>query len=117
MYRWTNSSYVKIALDSARQHSCKVGLSIAAGKSGRICSLSIDSVHAPAKAAAAPLHTRNTFVKFPQQQLAKSREERAGRQMIMKQPLTFDMLILRMLLPHVDAKAPPGGLCVNMRSS
>ncbi len=119
--RWLDSSLVKVALDTARQRGCKVGLSIAAGKAGRISVLSIDSISPPAAAVAAPLQARNSFVRTaaqpPPPPLAKSREERSGRQMLMKQPLVYDGVILRMLLPHIDALAPPRGLLLNTRSA
>jgi hypothetical protein len=87
--------------------------------------LSTGSIAVPSKAAVAPLHARNTFVRSAaqpatvttRQPLAKSREERGCRQMIMKRPLVFDVLLLRMLSPHIDAQAPPAGLPVNMHSA
>ena len=99
--------------------------------------LAVDSVRLPAKQAAAPLqqHAQNMFVRSaagatrqqPQQQkqqqqqqqqqtLAKSREERSGRQLLLKQPTLYDVCLLHMLVPHVDASAPPQGLFVNMKS-
>ncbi len=111
---------MKIARDCALQRGCKVGLGIAAGKSGRLCVLAIDSINAPAKTAAAPLQARSTFVRsaaqMPRQPLAKSRQERVGRQMVMRQPLAFDVLLLRLLSPHIDNQAPPSDFCVNLRS-
>lgn len=37
--------------------------------------------------------------------------------MIFKRPLVFDVLLLRMLSPHIDAQAPPAGLPVSMHST
>ncbi len=84
--------------------------------------MSTGSIAVPSKAAVAPPHARNTFVRSAatvtaRQPLAKSREERGCRQIIMKRPLVFDVLLLRMLSPHIDAQAPPAGLPVNMHST
>jgi hypothetical protein len=107
---------VKAALGSAQARGCHVGLSIAAGKQGRISVLSTDSVRPPHAAPAAPLQARNTFVRSAALPLAKSREQRSSRQLLMRQPLVYDVLLLRMLLPHVDDRAPPHNLCLNTSS-
>ncbi len=118
--RFTDSSLVKAAVGSAHARGCHVGLSIAAGKQGRISVLSTDSIRAPQAAPAAPLQARNTFVRSAalplRQPLAKSREQRSSRQLLMRQPLVYDVLLLRMLLPHVDDRAPPHDMCLNTSS-
>jgi hypothetical protein len=116
-----DSSLVKVTIDTARLRKCKVGLSIAAGTPGRISVLSIDSIRPSEVVVAAPLQARNSFVRTAAQQqqqqpLVKSREERSSRQILMKQPLVYDLLLLRLLLPHIDALAPPQGLFLNTRS-
>ena len=119
--RWLHSSLVKAALDSARQSGCRMGLSVAAGKSGRVSILALDTVISSEKTVAAPLQARNTFVRsaaqLPRQQLAKSREQRSSRQMITQQPLVYDVLLLSLLLPHIDSQVPLKDIRANMRST
>ena len=109
-------------MDSASAHGCKVGLGIAAGRAGRISMLAIDSIKTPAKPVVAPLQVQTAFIRSvshasrQQQPLAKSREERQRRQMIMRQPLLYDGALLHLLIPHIDSNAPPQGLFVNMKS-
>jgi hypothetical protein len=83
--------------------------------------MSIDSIKLPDGTVAAPLQARNTFVRTaaqqPRQPLAKSREERSSRSILLKQPLVYDVLLLRLLLPHIDAQAPPKSLHLNARST
>jgi hypothetical protein len=100
-----------------------VGLSVAAGQRGRISISALDTViPIPSdKVAAAPLQARNAFVRSAaqssRQQLAKSREERSTRQSITSKPLIYDVLSLRLLLPHIDLQVPLNVLQANMHST
>ena len=117
--RWLDSAVVRVGIESSRQRGCKVGVSVAAGTTGRIILLSTASIKSPKNAQVAPLQQHNAFMKNPaplprQQVLAKSREERCNRQLLLKQPVLHDVLLLHMLLPHVSDKNLPNGFFVDL---